>query len=230
MTNMFKQHFGAAGLAFAALIMTRATTGAVPLTFDGVIGGDTDYISVSVPATSSHPAYSVNNFDVHVGFSSYQIGSGSVVDSFCIDFYQDSSTSQLSYTPISLASGPLASAYPNVAMGSSAAWTIEKLWALNYTAAQGNATTAAVLQEAIWLTEALAVGGTFSGTTYGAQAQTMYNNAVAYSSAFTAPDLFDYSNPSYQDYIGIPDGGTTMAMLGLSFTGITVIRRKYIHR
>ena len=230
MTNLLKQPVSGSVLALGALIMARFTAGAVPLTYDGVAGGDTDYISVNIPAGGGNSAYVINNFDVHVGFVTYQIGSGSLVDSFCIDFYDDSSFSQLNYTPINLASGPVTSAYGNVSMGSSAAVTIEKLWALNYSAAQGNTTTAAVLQEAIWMTEAVAAGGTFAGTTYGAQAQTMYNNAQAYSGALPLPALIDNSNPSAQDYIGIPDGGTTAALLGLSFTGLTVIRRKYIHR
>jgi hypothetical protein len=214
--------------ALAAWIMVRTNAGAVPLTFEGVTSGDSDYISVNVPAHAGSAAYNINNLDVYVGFSTYSIGSGPVVDSFCMDFYNDSNPSQLAYTPISLASGPVASAYGNVGMGASAALTIEKLWALNYATAQGNATTAAVLQEAVWLTEALAAGGTFTGATYGAQAQTMYNDALAYSGNLNLPPLFDYSNPSYQDYIGVPDGGATAALLGLSFAGLAMIRRKYL--
>jgi hypothetical protein len=240
MEKKAKQKSARRTLALAALVMASGTAGAVPLTFEGVPGGSSDYISVNIPANSGtgFAGYSLSSLDVYVGFASYQIGTGPVTDTFCVDFYNDSIQASEPYSPISLASGPQASAYVNVAMGSAAAATIEKLWAMNYSTAvanarNGNYSTSAELQEAIWMTEALAAGGTFSGSTYESAALTMYDAAGNYNGPLTP--LFDYSNPLYQDYIGVgadsgdpvPDSGATVVLLGLSFPGLVLIRRKF---
>jgi hypothetical protein len=46
------------------------------------------------------------------------------------------------------------------------------------------------------------------------------------SYAGSLPDLFAYSNPTMQDFIGVPDAGATAMLLGLSLPVLVLIRRK----
>lgn len=218
-----KQNAGKVVPVLVALIMASASAEAVPLTFEGVTGDLNDYLEVNIPAHGSTPAYTYSG-DTDVGFATYKVGNGPVVDSFCIDPYDPSIAQSENYTAVSLSASPVTS-FGNVAMGASTAVTIEKLWAMNYTAALSSITTAAALQEAIWKAIAESAGGTVTGVEYESAANAMLVDTQSYQGGL--PPLFAWSNNSYQDYIGVPDGGATVALLGFSLSGLEIIRRKY---
>jgi hypothetical protein len=213
-------------LAVVALVMGQAAAEAVPLTFEGVTGDLNDYLEVNIPAHGSTPAYTYSG-DTDVGFATYRIGNGPTVDSFCIDPYDPSIPQSENYTAVSLTASPVSS-FGSVAMGSSTAVTIEKLWAMNYTAALSSITTAAALQEAIWKAIAESAGGTVTGVEYESEANAMLVDTQSYHGGL--PPLFAWSNNNYQDYIGVPDGGSTVAFLGFALSGLEVVRRKYLRR
>jgi hypothetical protein len=225
MTTTLKQYAGRILLALFALFMAPHAAVAVPLTFEGVTGGLNDYVEVSIPAHGSTPAFSSSG-DEQVGFATYQAGSGPLTYSFCMDPYDPSIAKTENYTAVSLTAGP-ESSLGSVAMGSSAAVTIEKLWAMNYSAAQTSITAAAALQVAIWKAVAESQGGTVTAVEYENQANEMLVDTVSYQGG--VPPLFAWSNNHYQDYIGVPDGGVTAALLGLSLAGVAMLRRKYHH-
>jgi hypothetical protein len=220
-------------LALVALIMARAGAEADPIGTVSLTYLDsaseaidlTDNLTVNMPAnaTAGINAYAYSG-NVYVGFYQYQVNSGPTVNSFCMDAFNESSSSAQPYSVISLASGPVASAYGNVAMGPAAAQTIEALWAMNYNNALASSTVAAELQEAIWMTEVQAIGGTFSSSTYETAATAMVTATGSYAGSL--PDLFAYSNPTMQDFIGVPDAGATAMLLGLSLPVLVLIRRK----
>src|ERR1700739_1238575 len=93
-------------LALVALIMAQATAKAVPLTFGEVTGDLNDYLTVNIPAHGSAPAYNYTG-DTDVGFSTYKIGSGPPVDSFCIDIYDPSIPQTENYTAVNLTASPV---------------------------------------------------------------------------------------------------------------------------
>jgi hypothetical protein len=226
MKTTLKQNARKVVLALVALIMAGATAEAVPLTFVEVTGDLNDYISVDIPAHGTTPAYTYAG-DTDVGFAAIKVGNGPVVDSFCIDPYDPSIAKSENYTAVNLSASPV-STFGNVAMNASAAVTIEKLWAMYYTSALSSVTVAATLQEAIWKAIAESNGGTVTGVEYESQANAMLVDTQSYTGGL--PPLFAWSNSSYQDYIGVPDGGSTMALLGLSLSGVAFIRRKYFPR
>jgi hypothetical protein len=232
--------------ALLASLLGCATASAVPLTYDGLMGSQTTTLNVNIPAHGSTAAFSYSG-GVYVGFHTYHIESGSFQQykSFCIDFYDHTSTATHEYTATSLESAPL-STFGDVAMGAGASQTIKALWALNYddalaaaTAATPNYTKSAELQLAIWKAIAIGSGGTATGSTYNAGANTMLASAASYSG--TLPGLFAWSNSDayekFQDFIGIPnspidpppgvpDGGATVALLGIALSGLAAIRKK----
>ena len=223
MKKTLKQNVSTVVLALVALVMAQATAKAVPLTFEGVTGGLNDYLDVNIPSHGSTPAYTYSG-DTDVGFATYKVGSGPVTYSFCMDIYDASIPQAENYTAVNLGSAPV-SAFGSVAMGPSTALTVEKLWAMNYTAAQASITVAATLQEAIWKAIAQSAGGTVTAVEYESAANAMLVDTQSYTGGL--PPLFAWSNNTYQDYIGVPDGGETVALLGASMSGIIVIRRKY---
>jgi len=207
-------------LGLVALIMAQGAAKAVPLTMEGVTGNLNDYVTFSIPAHGSTPAFNYSS-DESMGFTTYKVGSGPLVYSFCMD---PSTTQTENYTAVPLASGP-ESSFGSVAMGSTAALAIEKLWGTYYSSARANATVAAELQLAIWTEVAESQGGTVSAVFYQTQANDMLVDSQSYSGSL--PPLFAWSNNSYQDYIGVPDGGTTALLLGLGLTGVAAVRRRY---
>jgi len=139
---------------------------------------------------------------------------GSALDAFCIDPYQYSSSASNVYTVADLATSPVP------AMGAAAALTVEKLWADFFTTATTNSTVAAGLQIAIWETVA---GSNFSviGSDFGAAGMITAANAQV-----STANLLALTSKTFQDYgiqvpmSSVPDGGTTVSLLGLGFIGL----------
>src|SRR5438874_1070307 len=86
---------------------------------------------------------------------------------------------------------------------------------------------AAALQVAIWeIVDASVVGGSFSINSYDYGASTMIAWLNANPDA-AAADLIGLTGAG-QDYVvqRVPDGGTSVVLLGLSFVGLLGLRRK----
>ena len=189
--------------------------------------------TVNVAETGNTPAEGVwiksgtlGTLDVYAGITELTVD-GVPTNSFCIDPYQYSSSSEQTYTVAILTSAPL----PTAGMAPAAALTISKLWAENYQQALGNAQVAAGLQIAIWETVAGSLGlPTFS--LYGSQqdygAAGMIVAANADSSTIAPVSLVALSNRTYQDYIvqNVPDSGMTLVLLGFGLASLAIVGRK----
>jgi len=137
---------------------------------------------------------------------------------FCIDPFQYSSGSNQPYTVNAVKDAPV-----GIPMGVANAKIIGQLWTSYFTSALSNASVAAGLQIAIWET----VGGSnfslVSGNDYGAAAMLL---AVTGSSIASAPNLFALTSRTSQDYIiQVPEGGATVALLGLALIGLAATRK-----
>ena len=142
---------------------------------------------------------------------------GVPMDGFCIDPFHFSLNSSSGYSFVPLTSAPK---FP----GTMTAWDatlIERLWGSYYspTMTAGNA---AGLQIAIWEI----VGGSsfhLNGADYGAGGFLAYVSASGYNGS--RAHLLGLTGPG-QDYVvaAIPDGGTTLGMLGLAFMLVSTVR------
>jgi len=215
-------------LVLAVCTMTGATALAANMTFDGVAGDDIVGLNISMPN-----GYTYGGGGVYAGYYNYSINNGPNIASFCIDFYDESANGPVTWTK--LADAPV-STFGNVAMGATAAKWIEALWAQNYSTTL-TADQAAVLQVAIWKAIAVADGGTcwVTGTTATqASIDTLANQELTAAENYTGvlPHLFAWTSapgasPTIQGYIGYcPDGGMTLALLGMAFTGLAVMRSR----
>jgi hypothetical protein len=152
---------------------------------------------------------------------------GVATPGFCIDPFHASVSGAQSYYSEALSAGPKP---PGGPMGASAATEIEQLWQ-RYFSPTMSAADAAGLQIAIWEV----VGGVdfklHQSNDYGAGAMLSWWSV----NRMTAPsaDLVALTGPG-QDYLipnslrpqGVPDGGTTVMLLGGSLWGLLAIRRK----
>ena len=147
---------------------------------------------------------------------------GAPTDGFCIDPWHFSSSAPLVFEEVALGSAPK----PPGPMGADAALAVEQLWAHFYSPAITNE-QAAGLQIAIWeLVDASIASATFSINSfdYGASAMLAW---VSANPNAEAADLIGLTGPG-QDYVvqRVPDGGTSIVLLGLSFVGLVGLRRK----
>jgi hypothetical protein len=147
---------------------------------------------------------------------------GAPTDGFCIDPFHFSSSAPLTFEEVALGSAPK----PPGPMGPEAALVVEQLWAHFYSPAITNE-QAAALQIAIWeVVDASIPTATFSINSfdYGASAMIAWVNA---NPGAEAADLIGLTGAG-QDYVvqRIPDGGSSVVLLGLSFVGLVGLRRK----
>lgn len=183
--------------------------------------------------------------NVFAGLINLQVNGVSTVG-FCIDPYHWSvSGPQTDYNMVSLTQAPKP---PGGPMDLATATRIEQLWAQYFTQAQGNNGVAAGLQIAIWEL----VTGTASGIpgNTGNTGTFVLNGAPADASADANADLtWLKANPNApaanlvgltsglnangganpgQDYViqSVPDGGTTVILLGCSLFGLCFAQRK----
>jgi len=174
----------------------------------------------------------INTLSVTVGSDTF------TASGFCIDPFHFSKDGAQAYTTVALGSAPK---YPGP-MGATTALDIEDLWAEYFPAAQTSATVAAGLQIAIWdlVSDAAAAANGVpvsdyytltSGNDYGAAAD------IASLATYTGPaaNLIGVTGPG-QDYVianpapppspSIPDGCTTLGLLGTALAGLEGLRRK----
>ena len=223
MTRSLKQLL----LAVASMpLLAIATLRATPVDLQEVgLGAHEEgvqYYSDPTPFPDNNP---FNTATVKAGVIDLLVN-GVATEAFCIEPFQASLSGTSGYDFATLASAP----DPLGPMGDTAAKKIEQLWAKYYSPSISNA-DAAALQIAIWETVDAAVsGGTFTllSNDYGASVMLAWVNDAANANAATA-DLTALVNSQGQDYVvqNVPDGGTSVALLGLSFVGLIALRRKF---
>ncbi len=203
-------------------------------------------VDTSVNMGASYKNY---NGGVYAGINTFDIsttptGPATLQNGFCIDPYDFSfpENTQNAYTTEPLASAPKV---PGGGMGATTALAIEQLWANQYSPTM-SAIAAAGLQLAIW--ELVAADqidfGHFSidsnQSTDGHSAVNQANADLKFvnfnsntevlnpnPSEPVDANLVGITNPNGQDYVisGVPDGGFTFAMLGLTLAGLAVFAR-----
>ena len=166
-----------------------------------------------------------NNVTVYAGVNQLVVD-GVAMNGFCIDPFHWSLSSSSGYSYV-----PLTSAPKGHVMSADVALDIERLWGSFYGAALSSADSAAGLQIAIWK---LVGGSDFtlnSANDYGAAGMITavtdvnYSGPVADLVALTGPGQ-DYVVPGTSQASPVPDGGTTVMLLGGALCGLAFIRRK----
>jgi hypothetical protein len=161
--------------------------------------------------------------NVYAGINNLLVN-GVAAEGFCIDPFHWSLTGVQSYNTEALSLGPK---NPGGPMGTVKATEIEQLWAKYYSASM-SPQNAAGLQVAIWEV----VGSTtltdpnyfkVNGSDYGASLMlTWVNNNPGAPTA----NLLAVTGPGQDYVIPVPDGGTTLMLLGEALCGLFIIRRK----
>ena len=190
--------------------------------------------------------YPGGSYYAYVGISNLDVEGWGAFKSFCVDLYDNAGDlgKYNKYELKPLSEAPQSVGNLNTRMGEAGVLAIAKLWDLYYEAALANLKTAAALQVAIWevVNEKGAVnqdgrfslaGGSFTATGGNfdkAQAQKMLNSILDYNPTHQLPRLFAFVNTTdathYQDFIGVPDGGVTLALLGISLGALAFLARR----
>ncbi len=210
------------------LLLCAVSAKAVPVTVSEVGIGANEVVNIT--SSTLNGGSPVN---VYAGIVKLTVN-GIPTDGFCIDPFHWSVSGPQSYDSEPLADGPKP---PGGAMGSLAATYIEKLWTQLYSPTMNNA-TAAELQIAIWDVIASDPASKLNNVTFTVNGQDYGGAAAALgiqSDTTTVPaNLMAVSGPSGQDYVvpnsggggSVPDGGTTIMLLGGSLCGLACMRRK----
>jgi hypothetical protein len=161
--------------------------------------------------------------NVYAGINNLLVN-GVATPSFCIDPFHWSASGSQAYNTEALSLSPK---NPGGPMGTGKATEIEQLWAKYYSASI-SPQNAAGLQVAIWEV----VGSTtptdpnyfkVNGSDYGASLMlTWVNNNPGAATA----NLLAVTGPGQDYVIPVPDGGTTLMLLGEALCGLFIIRRK----
>ncbi len=149
-------------------------------------------------------------YRVYAGILNIDIQNTGIVNGLCIDPYEWADTTTFrTYTTSALQDS-----------------VIGKLWALYFNKALTNDEVAAALQVAVWMH----VGGSDFNLFYNGAlktlAQTYLETAIA--SDIAGARLLRLAHDGKQDYavLHVPDGGTTLLLLGLGLSGLAIIRRR----
>ena len=214
------------GLVVAACLIGGIAASADSLKYTGYSDWYAANLRWKIPGYMGGVEQSEDN--IVAGYYKYSINGGATFNSFCLDFFDKADEGPHTYAATALEKAPLTQAI-SVGMGSDAALTIQKRWTAFY-GKTDNKYSVGDLQVAIWKTVAAGLGGYLkvTDTTRDAAAQALINyvknNEVAPAS------LFAWSNAEgpgkYQDYIGVPDGGVTLVLLGMSMGGLAFFARR----
>jgi hypothetical protein len=203
-----------------ASVLAAFQVGANPVTVQEMGVGNNEIVNI----TSS----TLGTASVYAGIINLQIN-GVASQGFCIDPFDWSVGGPQNYSMVPLTQAPKP---PGGPLDDATATKIEQLWAHSFAAATVNPADAAGLQIAIWelvssCPNAVANGATFhlnSADDYGAGDLLNWVNSTP-----DAPvaDLVGLTGPG-QDYVvqNVPDGGTTMILLGSVLLGIIIAQRK----
>jgi hypothetical protein len=211
----------ALSLLFAAGLVVPSLK-ATPVTVQELGIGANKVVTIS--SSSVSPSINITPTNVYAGVVKLKVD-GVAMDGFCIDPWHWSVANALTYEMVDLGDAPK----PPGPMGDDTALKISQLWQQYYSPVISNE-QAAGLQIAIWkLVDAAINGATFtlnSANDYGASNMIAWVNANPNA---TAADLVGLSG-SGQDFVvrRVPDGGLTVAFLGLTLLGLGAVRRKFI--
>jgi len=216
----------------------KAALGSVALL---VVGIPVQATSVTVQELGTTPTEVVYINSPYIPYSGYAYAgvvnlkvNGIATDGFCIDpfHFSNSSSVTANYDVVSLKDAPK----PPGPMGAVAALEIEKLWGYVYSLSPTiSAADAAGLQIAIWevVAQYTVPAQSFSlgvgQSDYGAAVF----RSIVESSSYNGPvaDLVGLESQSLtegQDYVirSVPDGGTTLGLLGIGFVSLALIRSR----
>jgi len=204
-------------------LFTTVALKASPVTVEQVGFGANDVVNI----TSS----TLGTGSVYAGVI-HLVVDGTPTTGFCIDPFHFSVDGPQAYNSESLADEPKSAtgSTPNP-MGATTATEIEQLWQ-NYNTPSISNDTAAALQIEIWdlVSAAVAPNGTF--TLNSAPSDVLSALATMQTWLSDNPDaptanLIGVTGPG-QDYVTdpVPDGGSTVALLGLGFIGLIAFRKK----
>ncbi len=211
-----------AGLVFVAAVSVRAT----PVTVQELGIGANQIVNISSSTLGT-------NLSVYAGVVELKVGTAST-EGFCIDPWHWSITGSVPYDMVTLAGAPK---FPGP-MDGATAFKIEQLWQQFYTPGVANWNSqAAGLQIAIWeLVDASVTTATFSlnsANDYGAASMLAWVDSNPNAAAANLVGLVSLGHDSAgnsigQDYVvrSVPDGGWTVALLGIGLIGIGIARRR----
>ena len=188
---------------------------ATPVTVQEVGVGPSQVVNITTSTLGTFNAYAGV---IHL------IVDGTPTDGFCVDPWHWSAATPEQYQTVTLGDSPK----PPGPMGAETALKIEQLWQHYYSPSITN-NTAAGLQIAIWqLIDTAVLSATFSVNGYDYGAATFISWVEANPTA-PAANLLGLTGPG-QDYAiqKVPDGGATVALLGLSFLGLVGLRKKLL--
>jgi hypothetical protein len=201
------------------LIAASLTAQAIPVTEVGI--GANQIVTIS--------GTGLGTVSVYAGVLKLNVN-GTVVDGFCIDPFQWSSSSQQTYSESALSS---LQNNTSPTLDAAKALTIGKMWNLLYSPTISNE-NAALLQLSIWTV----VAGTppFVYTGSSSSTSDISNFIALANSQNVTANLTRLSNDTYQDYIiaspgagtfttTVPDTGSTVLMLGFALGTLVVISR-----
>ena len=212
------------------LVVLSSTAFATTLKEVSVINART--VTIGGTGNGYHGAVSAGLYEIAINTDANRF------KTFCIDVYDFSPTSFQTYGSDLLRNAPQSVGDTGIEMGVAGENAVRTLWAIGYQAALTDADKAAGLQVAIW--EAVNDTATGYNLASGKFTATGSTAVINYANSFLSqiatysgplPNLFAWVNKTdtthYQDYIGVPDGGTTVALLGLAMGTLAIVRRKH---
>ncbi|HOA61992.1 MAG TPA: VPDSG-CTERM sorting domain-containing protein [Verrucomicrobiota bacterium] len=225
-----RNHHNGLIIAAALLFGSAAIADTVELAYTGV---DTTY--------TASGKYAGGEYNAYVGIYNIDVKGKGAFASFCIDIYDYAGNrgEYYKYDVTPLAKAPQSVGDVGIEMGEKGALAVKKLWDLFYKDALANPKTAASLQVAIWEVVNEKGNGKYSlkdgnfvvtgGNFDKDLTENMLKKIADYNPA-QLPNLFAYVNTTdkthYQDFIGVPDGGVTLALLGISLGGLAFFARR----
>lgn len=205
-------------------VLTALALSALPAAAASYQIGDTLNLSaqtVSPSKTVKISATGLGTPNVLAGVVHLSIQTIGNVEALCIDPFQWASRTTSEYEVTALDQAKV----PTLALGADKASVIGKLWALYFDDARTDAKIAAGLQIAVWMVVGSGNGfSLLSGDDFGAGA--MKTAAENYQGA--GAKLVALTSRTKQDFVvrQVPDGGTTVLLLGLGLSGLALIRRR----
>lgn len=186
-------------------------------------------VGVSSYETPTIDCAGIGTVTVYAGILNLVVD-GTPMNGLCIDPFHFSVPSSTGYSYV-----PLTSAPKDNIMSAGTALLIERLWGNYFPTALSSASTAAGLQIAIW---DLVGGSSFhlvSANDYGASGflstveNSNYGGPVADLIGLTGPgqDYAVLAPPSSQVQT-VPDGATTVTLLGMALAGLACLRRRLV--
>jgi hypothetical protein len=238
MTYKLNRLFALSALVSLAVISTQALA-------DGQNSGNTVYVSESssgagqtlnlvLPVQSGAHDYFSGSLNITTGSSlqSGAIANGTSFLAYCIDPFQWSSSSPLTYNVAALST-----------LGSTQAAEVSKLYSQSFAGTSGNSVNSAAFQVALWelakddgvLTTGAVHTTSSTNASVIAAANTMIDNAKHGAAGATQYSFNLYTNASNQDYLVATMGSVTpvpepetyaMLLAGLGLIGFTATRRR----